>query len=715
MFTEGEKIMKHCKAGFFSNYAICVVSVLLILNFSWLSSAGAQEDKLNPDVLREEQGLKTSELEMITVTAQKQEENVQDVPVSITVFNEQDIEDRGIESIRELADFVPNFMVFNEGISGMNSPSMRGIHVGAHTFTATTGLYVDGVPILSAIGFEDVALDIERIEVLRGPQGTLYGKNTEAGTVNIITRQPDNEIRARVLAEGARLLSAEAGDKLKGLFSLNVSGPLLEDRLFLGVSGQYEKKDGFIENTTTGEDDNDREHWFGRGHLRWTPTEKLEISLIASRLKYDEGASNMSLYADGAAAFYLPDPEDRKVSSNLDANNEGNSESQVLKISYDLSDSLKLTSVTTRRVFNDKCQNDFDFSSATYMHIYKDGKYKKISQELRLNYAKDKPKWLVGFYYDKDDNDIDYEVKGLPNLAKDAKQDLTGDAYAAFANFTYPFTERFSLVGGLRYEKQDMEFETNLYGGTKMDDSWTALTPRLGIEYCFTPAIMGYVTISKGYRSGGFNFLATDAQYFSFDEEELWNYEIGVKSSFFKNRLILNGAIYYMDISDMQVEESVSPLVSYLTNAAEATGKGVELEMTALVAKGLKLMARFGYNHVEFDKFKDVKGDYAGNKNPYAPIYTFNIGAQYRFQNGIYARADLIGYGEMYLDRANEYKRDAYEIVNAKIGYETEHFDFYLYGKNIFDKEYNSYGYYNGYYTIYSNPGEVGLQLVYRF
>jgi iron complex outermembrane receptor protein len=209
--------------------------------------------------------------------------------------------------------------------------------------------------------------------------------------------------------------------------------------------------------------------------------------------------------------------------------------------------------------------------------------------------------------------------------------------------------------------------------------------------------------------------LATDPQYFSFDEETVWNYEIGLKSAFLNNRLIVNGAIYYMDISDMQVEESITPIVSYVTNAAEATGEGIELEMKALITEGLKLNAGFGYNHVEFDEFKDVLGDYAGNKNPYAPEYTFNIGAQYRFQNGIYARADLIGYGEMYFDKANQYKRDAYEIVNAKIGYETEHVDVYLYGKNIFDKKYHSYGYYNGYYTIYSNPGEVGLQLVYRF
>ena len=127
------------------------------------------------------------------------------------------------------------------------------------------------------------------------------------------------------------------------------------------------------------------------------------------------------------------------------------------------------------------------------------------------------------------------------------------------------------------------------------------------------------------------------------------------------------------------------------------------------------MTAGFAYTDIEFDEFKDTAGDYQGNKTTYAPEYTFNIGAQYRWENGFYARADLIGYGEMYFDKANQYKRDPYQIVNAKIGYEAEHYDIYLYGKNIFDEKYDSYGYYSGYYTLYSDPGEVGLQVTYRF
>jgi iron complex outermembrane receptor protein len=257
------------------------------------------------------------ELGTMTVTAQKQKENVQDVPVSITVFGEQDIEDKKIESVWEIADFVPNLMFFDTGMSSMVSqPTMRGISASGMSFTTSVGLYVDGVPTLSSYGFEEGILDIERIEVLRGPQGTLYGKNTETGVINIITRKPDNTFRGKVSAQGGKLLSGETDDKQKGEFSLNMSGPILKDKLFLGIAGQYYKKDGFVENTVTGDAEDDRERWFGRAHLRCTPADDLEMSLIVSRFNHNDGGSSMNLGEKGAAMFWLPVPPDRKVSSN---------------------------------------------------------------------------------------------------------------------------------------------------------------------------------------------------------------------------------------------------------------------------------------------------------------------------------------------------------------------------------------------------------------
>lgn len=675
-----------------------------ILSFQW---AWAQENK--PEQM---------EIETLTVTARKQKENVQEVPASITVFNNQSIEDKQIQAVEDLGDIVPNLVFVSEGQNGRKTPSMRGLNATSFNFTSTTGLYVDGVPLLNGAGYESEILDIERIEVLRGPQGTLYGKNTETGVINIITRQPGNTFSAKITAKGGALLSTETSDRMAGSLSASLSGPIVNEKLYIGVAGRYYSKDGFVKNTVTGDTMDDRKHWFGRGHLRWTPTEKLDISFIATGTEFDDDAPSVNNTDTTAAGMGVAAPEYRKIPCNKDGYNQSVADSQALKAIYDINDALTLTSVSTRRVYHEDTDGDWDFSTATISHLKIDRSYKKISQELRMDYAKDRLKWLVGAYYDRDDKGVGYDsVSDYSSFNETTARDYEENAHAIFANLVYPVTQRLGVVAGLRWECQESEFTDHL-DGRNYEDDWETLSPKAGLEYRISPDIMTYATVSKGHRSGGFNSnLAIDApsQYQRYDTEELWSYEAGIKSAFFNKRLILNAAAYYMDINDMQVTEAISILQTYRTNAAKGKGKGIELEIMGRVTNGLTLSAGFGYSNVEFDEFSDIWGDYAGNKNPLAPEYTFNLGAHYRHPTGFTARVDLTGCGKMYFDKANEYSRDAYEIVNMKVGYETEHFDIYLYGKNIFDKDYTSYGYYDGYYTVYSEPGEVGLEVAYRF
>ena len=644
-------------------------------------------------------------LETMTVTAQKQEEDVQDVPMGLTVFYDQAIEDIKIESIAELADYVPNLMIYETGIEMMGKPIMRGVSASATSENSTAvGLYVDGVPTLSSFGFGAGFVDIERIEVLRGPQGTLYGKNTEAGVINIITRQPDNTFRGKVSTELAE------DSKYKGMVSL--SGPLQKDKLFFSIAGEYEQKDGYIEDIATGDTLDDREHGFGRGKLRWTPLDNLDISLIVSRLSRDDGGARMNLTPEGAASLGLAAPQDRKYGKNVDLYRDTESDMQALKAVYDINETYTLTSITARKKFTSKTSDDWGFSSAEMMESASEDENCTISQELRLNASAGKLKWIAGLYFD--DDHIESRLKKTLSGTITRDRETNGNSYAVFGQASYFLTQRINLVGGLRFEEQDMEYENYLMD-TSGDDSWNDISPKAALEYHITPDIMSYVSISKGYRSGGFNPQTNNEQYASYDEETLWSYELGVKSAFFDRRLIVNGAVYYMDINDMQVSEAVSPSETYITNAAEATASGAELEITARIAQGLTLTAGFGYCDITFDEYQDQFGDYGGNHNTFAPNYTFNLGAQYRHVSGAYARVDLLGYGKIYFDKTNEYSRDPYELVNLKIGYEGEHFDVYLYGKNIFDTEYDSVGWYDGFYTVYSDPREIGLQLTYRF
>ena len=683
---------------------LCAAGLLLML---FATPVAAEEKEPEQKVVREDRSYATFEAQEMIVTAQKQEEELKDVPISVTVMTGYDVEDKRIDGIWKLADHIPGLMIVDVGMSDMFAmPSMRGITASANSFTTSVGLYVDGVPILSSPGFAANLLDIERIEVLRGPQGTLYGKNTEAGVISIITRQPDNEWRGRI--------GGEIGEDNKRLVMGTLSGPLIEEKLFFSLTGQFDSKDGFIKNAYLGGTDDDRERYYGRAQLRWTPSPDWDISLILSRLASDEGGGAQVGNEAMFAMFGLPVPPERTINSDLRSTKETYNDIHSLKIAFDVNDSMRLTSITARKMTGWDAERDFDFSPMHIYHVYMDSEYSRWSQEVRLNWQSGRMKGLIGLWGDMHLNDIDIG-NILPDNSRTptTKRELSGDSYALFGQIDYGLTEALHVTAGLRYEKQNMDYEDDLLV-IDTDESWDKITPKLSLQYRFSPQVNVYATVAEGFRTGGFNHTATDVEYRTYDPEELWNYEVGVKTSLLENRLLVNAGVYYMDIKDMQVEEGTTPMIAYITNAAEATAKGVEIELTARVLEGLTITAGLGYNDTTFDTFKDALGDYSGNKNPFAPEYTFNLGAMYRHGKGLFLSADLMGYGDMYIDKANQEKMDAYELVNAKIGYEFDQLDVYMYAYNLFDVKYDMLNF-HGYYNNYSSPREIGLQLAYRF
>lgn len=668
---------------------VSVPAVVLILSLTCFTSIQAETAG------QMGKNMEASKLETITVTAQKQAEDLQDVPISMSVFDSSDLADLQVDAISDIAPFVPNLMVFDNGLSGQTPPTVRGLSTDIDSNNSTVGLYVDGIPVLTGIGFNEILLDVARVEVLKGPQGTLYGKNAEAGVINVITRAPGNAVTAGI--------GVEIGEDNKRQYHFSTSGPVIKDKLFIGISGLHYEKDGYVHNAFLGGNSDDRAHNYGKIHLRSTPSENFSISAVVSCLKYDDDDSNMSLSSSA---------NDREVSSGFQGYNHSSSTMGALKTDYTFS-SFKLESITTARTFRFDAGGDWDFSPATRSHSNNDSVYKKFSQEFRISSAGDRFSWLAGIYGDGDRNNFKTKISASTRTRR-IDRDFDGESAGAFIHTTWGLTERLALISGLRYDLEEKSFADDDLG-VDLEEDFSELSPKLSLQYRINPALMFYGSVSKGYQSGGFNSMAPEGAPLSYGEEALWSYEVGSKNAFFDGRLILNTAIYYMDIDDMQVNTAVGSVQSYRTNAAKATSKGVEVEIRCKVTPALSLFASYGYNDTEFDRFSDDDGDYSGNTNPYAPGYNYNVGAQYRHRDGYYARVDLNGYGKMYFDKANQFSRDAYELVNAKIGYETEHFDLYLYAKNLFDKTYDSDGYYSGYYTIYSPPGETGINLAWRF
>lgn len=633
--------------------------------------------------------------ESLTITAQKKEEKIQDVPISVTVFNDIQIEDNDINTVKDIAPFTPNLMLFDNSGGGSFSPTIRGIKTRGSSLSTSVGMFIDGIPVLNSNGFDEILMDIERIEILKGPQGTLYGKDTEAGAINIITKQPDNNLKIKA--------GVEIGSDNKEEYHLCVSGPVIKDSLYLAISGKHYEKDGFIKNTYLDKYSNDREHNFGKINMRWTPSETTDISFISSKLKHDDGGNTVNS---------INASDSRKIMSGEDEYDDSESFMNALKMSFKTG-AFNIDSITTHRKFENKGLADYDFMPGTFYHLWKNNVYEKLSQELRLGYRKDRFSGLIGLYGDRDYNDYSFkEYTGSGIFPTDQKID--GHSAGAFCHVDYKFNDKLSAAAGVRYDYDDKSF-TDDAAGLDLNKADNEITPKFVIKYNFNANTMTYANISKGYRSGGFHPYAATGYPKEYDKETLWNYEVGVKASFLNGRVNINGAVYYMDIDDMQVSASISPGREYMTNAAKATSKGFELEVKARIFKSFEVFAGYGYSNVEFDEFKDNLGDYEGNKNPYAPEYNYNIGGQYRDLQGYYARIDFLGYGETYFDKQNKNKRDAYNLVNVKGGYETDHFDIYLYAKNLFDEDYDSKGAHGGYFTICSEPKEIGCSVSYKF
>jgi iron complex outermembrane recepter protein len=639
-------------------------------------------------------------LETITVTAQKSEEDVQKVPINMDVFDAMSLEDKSISDLSDIAKYTPNLLMFNTGTQSLVIPSIRGISAGVVSYSSPVSLYVDGVPTMSAFGFSDALGDIERIEVLKGPQGTLYGKNSESGVINIITKKPDNEIKGK--------LFSTLGTDGKKEVGLNVSGPIVENKFYAGVSYKHNEKDGYIKHSLTGEEVNSKESDYGKLHLRYTPTDNLDVSLISSINKTKDGDSDWALAGQNLDKV--------SVSSNIGYANT-TTKTLALNVDYDIDNTTKIKSITTKRVYTEDVVTDMDLSDSTIRHSFRDYEFDTLSQELRVEKEIGDSKVVSGIYTDKEKNDISLVMKTQmdPTGASSKPQHLTSQTYSFFTNVIHPLSEKWIINGGIRYDKEKKDTKvtnTNIF----IENEWENISPKISLQYDIDNNSMTYATVAKGYRSGGFNPYASTDNYKSYDEESLISYELGYKSVFFDNRVKINSSIYYMDIDDMQVQIMPTPGTAYMVNAASATSKGIEFDMEALLSNEITLSSGFGYNKTTFDKFIDGNNDYSGNYNLHAPKYNFNIGVQYRNELGYYARADINGYGKTYFDSANKYSQKAYELVDTKIGYETNDYDIYLYVNNLFDKEHHATNaYMNGTVTTYNQDREVGVKLAYRF
>ncbi|CCK81460.1 TonB-dependent receptor [Desulfobacula toluolica] len=678
----------------------------------------------------------------IVVTAQKRTQDLQDVPDSITVLNDTLIEDAQIDDMESLSAHVPGLEFHNFGSRRHSLTFMRGIK-SIHSGEPAIGYYVDGVNYSKSYMFDFPLFDVERIEILKGPQGTLYGRNAMAGVINVHTRKPDNEAQS----EMGVTVGSDDLTQFKGFLRV----PILKDKLFFGLSGLVEKRDGYMENDTDadGEEGRHTEGGAGRLKLRFLPSDVLDILLSLDGQTYDEGVfpfrrTSRNLFVKNGIF-----PADNNYHYSHDF--EGTAETDFWGLSLNVDYTLTLGTLTSSTGYRDFTVDEFidaDFSplDMTRMNYIQDEK--NFSQEFRLASPESESvfNWLAGLYFFKNESknhSTTYyrsAMAGNPNNPFGAGtgnrlivSDGTNEGAALFGQGTYTFFKKFDATLGVRYEYEDAEIlkcqkdspddgsSVSIRAYPSASNNFDALLPKISLGWHVTGNHMVYTTFSGGHRSGGFNTLAPSGST-AYEEETSRLYEVGTKLSFLDKKLIMNLSGFYIDIEDEQIAMFDTSLnTSYIVNAGESHRLGIEAEISYTPFPGLDFNAGLTVLEAEYDNYEDTSlgTNYAGNKVFGVPEYSVNMGIQYRCplrgQWDFLGRMDFAGYGKRYFDDANTVEEKPYCLVNAKIGIEGRHMDIYLWSKNLLDRHHVLFENAGKGFAEDGEPMTIGLTLAYRF
>ncbi|NEQ98766.1 MAG: TonB-dependent receptor, partial [Cyanothece sp. SIO2G6] len=604
----------------------------------------------------------------------------------------------------DIARNTPNFSAFS-GTDSRNFVyySIRGLSNFNFGSRDPIAFYVDDVPYDFG-GFVDLDLtDLERVEILRGPQNTLYGRSSQSGAINIITRQPTNEFEFNGAISYGNFNDFDVRSA--------ISGPIIEDELFYRLSGSYGRRDGFYDNRFLEDEEFDEQSGgTGRAQLLWTPSEEWEVSLNAG---FDD-------YRDGAYPFVALDDDPFDIEQDFNGFINLNTNNQALRVTY-RQPRFRVTSITTRRFSEQEGAGDLDFSIADVGQSVGGLDSTVFTQELRLQSPEEAEQlqWIIGGYFESRefDNNGAGSVLGEdvalffpPPFAPGATDlqfaDSRGTTLAGFGQASYSPIEPLTLTMGLRYEVSNSELERfeevlTIPGSPDItvavfedvDQRSEAWLPRFAVDYRLNPNATVYGSITRGYRPGGVSVLANNEASLLFGAERSWNYELGAKTEWLGDRLGVNFALFYNPVDNYQVV-TIDPLTRLPVNASNADVSiwGLELEARATPINGFDLIAGLGWVNTQFvDLIDESTGtNFDGNRIPYAPNLTYNLAAQYRSNSGIFGRLELQGVGTTFFDEANTLKQEPYALVNMRLGYELDNYGLYLFANNLLDEEYIS-------------------------
>lgn len=683
-----------------------------------------------------------AQLDQVIVSAEKREQDANRLPLSISVFNSRAVQQFRLWNTKEISGIVPNLISASPG-DDRNVTVIRGIATTSYDPAVAT--YIDGVNQFNLDTYIPQLLDVERIEVLRGPQGTLYGRNAMAGVINIITRQPGNS--ASGFAE------VTLGNFNQQRFSAGIRTPVIKEKLFFGLAGLYNSRDGFYTNSVTGKSFDNITSITGNAYLKWLINSAWSMTLNSKGHFHRNDAAfplQMQLPAQPVSFTLAQDARTTMKDDIL------NSSLSVFYSGRSFLFSSQTAYQNNYRYYEDPIDADFSpFDVITIINNY--GKnfnnVKAYTQEFRFSSPAVntyRTTWTAGSYL---------FLQNAPNkqatrFGKDAGLFGSPDSLfsiigttrgrskgaAVYGQINYQVFPKLEIIAGFRYDYEQKEqsvlgeyqkdpdpqpqFQTR--PDTSATTSYSAVSPKIGLSFHPGNSHL-YAIYSRGYRAGGFTGFSSDPSQpplYPYKPEFSNNFEVGFKR-ILDNHFRLHAAAFYINVTDVQVPTLMLPdAVTVTRNAGKLNSKGIELEIDASVWKRLELGVHAGYTDATYQTLKVPAGsgevDLAGKKQVFTPTTTSLVYFQYtqpvgsKEKTNVSARIEWLHFGKQFFDLANTISQDQYSLFNTRVGIIRGKWELVFWGRNLADKMYIDYAYEFGAIHL-ANPRTYGGTLMVRW
>jgi iron complex outermembrane receptor protein len=640
----------------------------------------------------------------ITVTAQKSPEDQQQVPVSVTAVPGETLDAAAVRSVSDAAAFAPNTF-FNEFTARkLSNARFRG--VGSSPTNPGVTTYIDGVPQLNANSSSLELIGIDQIDFVRGPLSALYGRNALGGVINITSRRPS-------LQSWSGDLVAPFGNFGSADLRATASGPVIADKLAVGVGVGYTRREGYTRNDVTGNDIDSRSAGFGKGQMLWRPADRWEARATLTIERARDGDYGLNDVA-----------ELRKNPFHASRDVEGFTHRDIVAPTFHVTRAgqrVDVSSITGFLKWKTEDLTDLDYTAAPIATRSNAEEDFQFTEEMRFSSAKAAPvalssnvalKWQAGLFlftqnYTQDavNNFSPFVLSpfvGFPVSQHSPQSTLDDRGVGVYAQGTLTFSRNLDLIVGVRGDREHKEADLHTFFSPAIappqvvsaSKDFSDVSPQLAIAYRAAPAATIYATAARGFKAGGFN-AASPSGAEAYGQEHSWNYEGGVKSSALGGRLTASVAAFRIDWRDLQVNvpNPLVPAQFFIANAAGATNKGMELELSARPASGVEVFGGVGVTNARFRAGSVSNGvDVSGNRLANAPSHTADIGVQYLRPvwraASLLLRGEVVRYGEYQYDDANTLGQSAYSIATFRAGLRGKRLFGEGWVRNAFDTRY---------------------------